>query len=388
MEQGDEFEVTLTVKDTGKGIGPEYLQNDLFAPFKQENPLAPGSGLGLSIVRQAVEFLGGSIEIKSTQGVGTELLIRTPLTRSFGSSDCSSTGSIFSSQQKYTQGKTIGFLGFGSSLSSQRDTILFSSLERLCRDWFGLEVTNVSSLEGVHTPFDFYLAVQTELDSEDANGRNIFDLSPHLATEDGSRSPVVVICQSPEEAHRLFIADKNRGEMSLFEFISQPCGPRKLARALDMCIKRQSDQQSSGLSTDKPTHWVEMPGSSHLPVDIDPSDSPRNRMRINKRPTVETMHSPDRQSSPISSHEENLIIRPHQLAQQMSLSNEVEVKPETFGPSVLLVDDNELNLQLLCAYIKKDNYRYMTAKNGAEAVDIYKAYPGKFRVVIIGMFKF
>jgi CheY-like chemotaxis protein len=44
------------------------------------------------------------------------------------------------------------------------------------------------------------------------------------------------------------------------------------------------------------------------------------------------------------------------------------------------VDDNEFNLQLLCAYTKKDNYQYMTAKNGAEAVDIYKAHPGKFRV--------
>jgi CheY-like chemotaxis protein len=71
-----------------------------------------------------------------------------------------------------------------------------------------------------------------------------------------------------------------------------------------------------------------------------------------------------------------------------SSSNEVEVKLETSRPSVLLVDDNEFNLQLLCAYTKKDNYQYMAAKNGAEAVDIYKAHPGKFRVIIIGMFKF
>lgn len=62
---GGEFEVTLTLEDTAKGIGPEYLQNDLCTPFKQENALASGSGLGLSIVRQVVGFLGGSIEVES-----------------------------------------------------------------------------------------------------------------------------------------------------------------------------------------------------------------------------------------------------------------------------------------------------------------------------------
>ncbi|KAK5708764.1 hypothetical protein LTS12_028151, partial [Elasticomyces elasticus] len=62
--------------DTGKGISPEYLQKDLFTPFRQEDSLASGSGLGLSIVRQAVKSLGGSIEINSTLGGGTEMAIR------------------------------------------------------------------------------------------------------------------------------------------------------------------------------------------------------------------------------------------------------------------------------------------------------------------------
>jgi signal transduction histidine kinase/GAF domain-containing protein len=384
--QGDEFEVTLTVEDTGKGIGPDYLQNNLFTPFKQENPLAPGSGLGLSIVRQAVGFLGGSIEIESTVGVGTKLLIRTPLTRSSGASDTSSTGTLFSSQQRHTQGKTIGFLGFGSSLSSQRDTSLYSSLERLCREWFGLEVTNISSLEGKSNPFDFYLAVQTELDSEDVEGRNLFGLGPHLANRAGGSSPVVVICHSPEEAHRMFVAAKNQGEMSLFEFISQPCGPRKLARALDMCIKRQSDQSSGQPNNDEPTRWVEMPESTHLPVDIDASDAPRNRMKISKRPTADTMGSLERPSQ-LSSPEEIQNGNSHDATQPSPITDQLETETDSSRPFVLLVDDNELNLQLLCAYTKKEKTNYMTAQNGAEAVDLYKTNPGKFRVVIIGMFK-
>lgn len=382
VDEEEEFEVTLTVRDTGKGISHDYLHNDLFTPFKQENPLASGSGLGLSIVRQAVGFLGGSIEIESTQGVGTELTIRTPLTSSSSTSDTSSSESMFSSRQKYTRGKTVGLLGFGSYLQSQRDTALYTSLERLCQDWFGLEVVNVSSQKGEHTSFDFYLAVQTELDSEDTEGRDLFGLGSHLAKGNACSPPIVVICQCPEEAHRMFVASKNQGETPLFEFISQPCGPRKLARALDICIKRQLDQQTRSSKSGQPTRWVEMPESSHLPMDIGPIDPPEERMKISKRPTAETMRSPQH---PSPTHEGNPKVSPGSSALPISPSEADDVIA-CAGQYVLLVDDNDLNLQLLCAYTKKENYDFMTAQNGAEAVEIYKAHPGKFRVVIIGIF--
>jgi signal transduction histidine kinase/DNA-binding NarL/FixJ family response regulator len=382
-----EFEVTLTVKDTGKGIGPQYLQNDVFTPFTQEDPLASGSGLGLSIVRQAVGFLSGSIEIESTQGVGTTLSIRTPLTRSSGPSETSSSDSKFSSLQHYTQEKTIGLLGFGSSLHSQRDTSLYSSLERLCCDWFGLKVSNVSPIKGENFLFDFYLAVQTELDSEDTEGRNLFALASQLAYKDGCRSPVVVICQSPEEAHKLFVAAKNRDQTAFFEFISQPCGPRKLARALNICIKRQIDDETGRPSEEEPTHWVEMPESSHLPMDLGAVDPPKERMKISKRPTADTMSSPTKEYSEVS-----LKDQPQQSQQQNTNHTqnptqkaEQDIQADSSGLTVLLVDDNDLNLQLLCAFTKKCGRNYVTAKNGAEAVELYKADPGKYQVIILGM---
>ncbi|KAJ6078264.1 hypothetical protein N7467_008017 [Penicillium canescens] len=384
-DENTEFEVTLTVKDTGKGIGAQYLQNDIFTPFTQEDPLASGSGLGLSIVRQAVGFLSGSIEIESTQGVGTTLSIRTPLTRSLGTSDTSSSDSKFSSLQGYTQEKTIGLLGFGSSLHSQRDTALYSSLERLCCDWFGLKVSNVSPIKGEHFLFDFYLAVQTELDSEDTEGRNLFALASQLAYKDGCRSPVVVICQSPEEAHRLFVAAQNRDQTAFFEFISQPCGPRKLARALNICIKRQTDHEAGRPSADEPTHWVEMPESSHLPMDLGAVDPPKERMKISKRPTADTMASPDREDVQSSLNAQLQEAKPQSVTDMMPHIEkaEQETQADCPGSTVLLVDDNDLNLQLLCAYTEKCGRNYVTAKNGAEAVEIYKADPGKYQVVIL-----
>jgi signal transduction histidine kinase/CheY-like chemotaxis protein len=382
-EKNQEFEVTLTVKDTGTGIGSEYLQNDLFTPFMQEDPLTSGSGLGLSIVRQAVNSLGGSIEINSTKGVGTELTIRIPLTLFPGTSDISSSDLVFNSLQTFTQGKTIGLLGFGLSLCSDRDTALYSSLERLCRDWFDLKVTSVSLLEDEPVPFDFYLAVQTELDSEDVEGRNIFALNKHLDRGNGSSPPVVVICQSPAEAHSMFVAAKNRDETPVFEFISQPCGPRKLARTLSLCMKRQLNQHSGGPSPEEPTRWVEMPESSHLPLDLEVSDPPPERMKISKRPTTDAVRSPEYRSPRSLPSEDTREVGPQVIERPTSASKKRQGNSELPSPSVLLVDDNDLNLRLLCAYTKKGNYEYMTAQNGAEAVATYEAHPGKFRVVIL-----
>lgn len=378
-EEVEDYEVTLTVQDTGKGIGAEYLQRDLFTPFTQENPLASGSGLGLSIVRQAVGALGGSIEINSTKGVGTELTIRTPLTHYPSASSESSSDAIYTGLRESTEGKSIGLLGFGSALKSNRDTALYSSLARVCEQWFGLEVISASPLKGQKPAFDFYLAVQTELDSEDLEGRNLFNLAPQLVSQGDEAPIVVVICQSPEEAHSMFVAAKNRGISQIFEFVSQPCGPRKLARALELCIKRRRDEKSGRRTSEEPTRWVEMPESSHLPVDVGPSDPPDERMKVSKRPTTDTMRS----QSMYGSWKADL---PHGSGQPSPSTLEaLEKASPTPSKSVLLVDDNDLNLQLLCAYTKKDGRDFMTGKNGVEAVEIYKAHPGRFRVVVMGI---
>lgn len=390
--QKQEFEVTITVRDTGKGIGPAFLQNDLFSPFKQEDPLASGSGLGLSIVRQAVGFLGGSIEIESTVGQGTQISIHAPLIRSTTKTDVDSSRS-FSSLRDYTEGRTMGILGFGKSLSSQRDTVLYSSLERTCCDWFGLKVTNFSPSEDDNFTFDFYLALQTELDCEDVEGRNLFGLSCHFNAGNPTTSPVIVICQTPEEAHRMFVASKNRGQASSFEFVSQPCGPRKLARAIKMCIKRRCGQQDGRGSSDEPTHWVEMPQSSQLSLDLEHSDPPADRMKISKRPTADTMGMNGGDIPQSQDHERSEVGQAHASKPELSSSKSElssrcdEGTSGTQVPSVLLVDDNNVNLQLLCAYVKKEGFKYISANDGARAVEIYRAHPGEIQIIIIGMFR-
>jgi len=72
----------ISVRDTGIGIEPDAL-GQVFDRFKQSETGAQrrfgGSGLGLNIVRQIVEAMGGSITVDSTVGVGTCFRIDLPL---------------------------------------------------------------------------------------------------------------------------------------------------------------------------------------------------------------------------------------------------------------------------------------------------------------------
>ena len=70
--------VLITVADEGKGILPEHLPN-IFRPFFTTK--GHGTGLGLSLARRTVEAHGGSIDVASEVGKGTQFLVRLPIAR-------------------------------------------------------------------------------------------------------------------------------------------------------------------------------------------------------------------------------------------------------------------------------------------------------------------
>jgi signal transduction histidine kinase len=67
----------VSVKDNGVGIEREYLEK-IFDMFFRVAENAIGSGLGLYIAREATEKMGGSIEVSSSKGEGSEFIVRLP----------------------------------------------------------------------------------------------------------------------------------------------------------------------------------------------------------------------------------------------------------------------------------------------------------------------
>jgi len=75
-------QLLVEVCDTGLGLSPAQ-QRKLFQPFVQADISTHrqfgGSGLGLSISKQLVEMLGGTIEVESELGIGSVFAVKIPI---------------------------------------------------------------------------------------------------------------------------------------------------------------------------------------------------------------------------------------------------------------------------------------------------------------------
>jgi len=78
----DNESACLIIKDFGEGISEEAKQH-LFTPFQRFRK-GPGLGLGLSIVYEIVQLHGGTIDVNSEEGHGSEFHLRFPLTSKKG----------------------------------------------------------------------------------------------------------------------------------------------------------------------------------------------------------------------------------------------------------------------------------------------------------------
>jgi len=73
-----EDSVVAEVRDTGSGM-PEEIRDRIFDPFFTTREVGEGTGLGLSVSDSITVAHGGTIEVKSTLGVGTIFRVELPL---------------------------------------------------------------------------------------------------------------------------------------------------------------------------------------------------------------------------------------------------------------------------------------------------------------------
>lgn len=80
--KGEKADYVLRVRDNGIGMSKEFASR-VFDSFERERTSTvsnvQGTGLGMAITRSIVEMMGGTIEVETEQGKGTEFTVRVSL---------------------------------------------------------------------------------------------------------------------------------------------------------------------------------------------------------------------------------------------------------------------------------------------------------------------
>jgi len=74
----EQAEYEFRIKDTGIGMSEDFVAH-IFEPFEREKTSTisgiQGTGLGMAITKNIVDMMNGTIEVKSKQGAGTEVIV-------------------------------------------------------------------------------------------------------------------------------------------------------------------------------------------------------------------------------------------------------------------------------------------------------------------------
>ncbi|EKD19534.1 hsp90-like protein [Drepanopeziza brunnea f. sp. 'multigermtubi' MB_m1] len=402
--------IKLVVEDTGRGISHDFLRSKLFMPFAQENSLSSGTGLGLSIVKKIVSLLEGEITIDSEVGRGTRVTVEIPLLREMprtvGSAASSSTQKSIMSVARDTddtikqlQSQAAGYraalhnfdIETGDPVLRDMGRLLKRSITNFLVKWYGLRIVPLGQKCEI-------------VISNEATPDMISELIAQSSSHKNSPSIVVLSSHSSRFDRNMSISpDIN------VSFIAKPIGPLKLAKAIAQClpgapfIPTPRPEAHSSESSDLSSVFEELTMSPRGGEVLDNSrmaaDSDNARKAL-ESPTPSAV--PEKHAEfpfPIPQVEEKLKTPPRLGKLGEKLQSSLKLPPRTSSvermpipksvtsepipkplspqpkakldsPTLLLVDDNQINIRLLSTYLTRRNYAVVhEAMDGLQAVN-------------------
>ncbi|KAL1794867.1 hypothetical protein ACET3X_006683 [Alternaria dauci] len=350
---GNQAHISLSVTDTGVGMSEDFLKYHLFTPFTQENILSPGTGLGLSLVKSIVESLQGEISVSSRLGKGTKITINIP------ASQKKQRPNVPSMQESPLCGKTVGLLSLSSRRESGNESApcivsppeaLERSIRNICEGRFGMNVINIST--SVPPTMDIVLVDTHALDTTHA-----YDLKTLFPVHAASVCPVVVeLGNTKATSHKIGIW------RSMHTMLVTG---KSLESALISALK---DADANGTEVSLPPAEVERKPEMDSTEQIGQHDTIQNADTH-----VETVTLPHR-SLPLQNKSIPDPVTIPTLQPQSPIQSATLLKPNSACRfhRLLLVDDNPINLKMLCAFAKRLHVPYSSATDGAEAVRLYQ----------------
>ncbi|KAG6373418.1 Fph type histidine kinase [Boletus reticuloceps] len=367
--------IELRVSDTGKGISQNFLQNHLFRPFSQENPLQAGTGLGLAIVSSIVRSpsVSGKVEVVSSENVGTD--IKVIFEAEISEEDSSNIQDPFFFDDQL-QPPVISFLGFKKR--GRGAQLLSEVLRKYSITWWGF------------TP-----------QREDAELGDIVILN-----EDPS--PVVTALEKMDNHRSFIILSSSRGSPRIMELcnayennggfcrvVHKPGGPFRFRTALKQLLRARQRRQhrlasftNSGMSSEE---------SVSLQSTIADDYSEPNGS-IDDWPDQPTLLYTGISGVAVSiSPDSEMVFKPADGEQTVNNSTLVagaggtllktpvgSVRPTKPHRKVLVVEDNNILRSLLAKWLTKKGLEHCEAVDGRHGVEVFQA-EGPFDVVLLDL---
>ncbi|RMZ16857.1 hypothetical protein D0860_00787 [Hortaea werneckii] len=333
-----EVNVYLKITDCGKGIPEDFRWNSLYIPFSQANPIDPGTGLGLALVKRTLDALKGTIKIHSDMTLGTVIDVLIPL--------ASLADEAFADRASFTRPSSLQLVpsplqaqlfvppawssGIYGSKGDRLVDNLFNSLERGLNGWVPTELETWDAKSSCSLPHVIFV-----------RHGDLQEFGKACGTTHSDVPKVVIGRRKRSDIPAVHLSEPLVDSVGRLVEIEGPLLPSLLREAIELTFAVSEE-------SDVPTERISALG---LEDDI-------NQQTAKPEPESEP------QNAALS------IDRDKQLVNDDTSSASVM----STEPRILLVDDNSINLKLLRMFVQKCGIvKHKSASGGQEAIDAFEA---------------
>lgn len=319
------------VKDDGVGMSEEF-QKHIFEAFTRENSSTAsgiqGTGLGMAITKNIVDIMGGSITVKSKKNVGSEFIVSLTLRTSPNSVKYGVIPELQGMKVLVADDDVDTCLSVSSMLTNIG----------LIPEWTTSGKEAVVRTQYAKDQGNLFKAYIIDWLMPDMNGIETVRRIRRIIDKD---CPIIILT-----AYEWSDIEAEAREAGVTAFCSKPLFLSDLHEVLAKPLKVEA-------STIAPVPQTPAPGASLSGNTASPSGSPTSPSGSPASPS----------GSPAIVHE-------------ASASGNA-ARPEAKAGSVLLVEDNDLNIQFIQQFLEKRNLAVDIALNGKEALEKMEHYNEK-----------